>query len=267
MNGVPISPEMKIPVFITARLGSTRLPGKHLLPIFGKPIIEHMIMRVKRAKLPVFFVLCTTILPEDDAFIEIAHRCNIELFRGDPTDILKRWLDAADHFHVQYFISAEADDVFCDPEYIDLIIEEFQKKSYDYITCRGLPFGVTPTGINVEALRKICELKEENDTEGQERFFTKTGLFKVNNIDIVDPDKLNPEVRMTLDYPEDYEFFKEVFKYLYRGNDNFSLTEILHLLKEHPEIIEINKKMQLEYAQRYNRKYGNVQLKVKPLKE
>ena len=132
MNVVSISPKSKIPVYITARLGSTRLPGKHLLPIFGKPIIEHMIMRVKQANLPVFFVLCTTIQPEDDPFVEIAHRCNIEIFRGHPTDILKRWLDAADHFHVQYFISAEADDVFCDPEYIDLIIEEFRKTSFDY---------------------------------------------------------------------------------------------------------------------------------------
>ena len=267
MNFVPNSPESKIPVFITARLGSTRLPGKHLLPIFGKPIIEHMIMRVREAKLPVFFVLCTTILPEDEAFVEIAHRCNIEMFRGHPTDILKRWLDAADQFHVQYFISAEADDVFCDPEYIDLIIEEFRKSSSDYITCRGLPFGVTPTGINVGALRKICELKEESDTEGQERFFTKTGLFSVKYIDIINPAIMHPEVRMTLDYPEDYEFFKEVFNHLYHGDDNFSLSEILNLLKEHPEIIEINKKKQLEYAQRYNRKYGKVQLKGEPLEE
>jgi len=256
-----------IPVFITARMGSTRLPGKHLLDICGKPIIEQMIIRIKQAKLPAFIVLCTTSVPEDDVFVDIANRCNVKIFRGNPIDILKRWLDAADYFSIQYFISAEADDVFCDPEYIDMIIEEFRNIPYDYITCRGLPFGVTPTGINVEALRKICKLKKEDDTEGQERFFTKTGLFKVRYIDINDPNKSNTEVRMTLDYPEDYEFFREVFKYLFRGDNYFSLSEILNLLKEHPEITESNKKMQMVYKQRYNEKYGKVQLKGESAEE
>jgi spore coat polysaccharide biosynthesis protein SpsF len=223
MNVDSISPNNEIPVFITARVGSTRLPGKHLLPVFGNPIIEHMIMRVKQAKLPGFFVLCTTILPEDDIFEEIANRCNIKIFRGDPTDILKRWLDATDFFKVQYFISAEADDVFCDPVYIDRIIHDIKSDTYDYVTCKGLPFGVTPTGIKVEALRKICSLKKEVDTEGQERFFTKTGLFKVHYIEINDPNLMNPDVRMTLDYPEDYEFFKTVFSYLYTNKKFFTL--------------------------------------------
>jgi len=252
--------QTKIPVFITARMGSTRLPGKHLLEICGKPIIEQMITRIKHARLPVSIVLCTTSFPEDDVFAEIASHCNINIFRGNPTDILKRWLNAADHFGVQYFISAEADDVFCDPEFIDIIIQELQQNMYDYIACRGLPFGVTPTGIKVEALRKICSLKKEDDTEGQERFFTKTGLFKVHYIEVTDPELMNPDARMTLDYPEDYEFFKKVFSYLEKGGDFFSLKTILHLLEEHPEIMEINNKMQAIYEQRYKEKYGAVDL-------
>ena len=249
-----------IPVFITARMGSTRLPGKHLLEICGKPIIEQMINRIKQAKLSEFIVLCTTSLPEDDVLIEIANRCNIKCFRGNPTDILKRWLDAADYFGVQSFVSAEADDVFCDPEFIDIITLELQTNTYDYISCKGMPFGVTPTGIKVEALRKICSLKKENDTEGQERFFTRTGLFKVHYIEITDPELINSDARMTLDYPEDYEFFKRVFSCMGRDGKYFSLRKILVLLKEHPEIIEINKKMQLIYEQRYTEKYGAVNL-------
>ena len=247
-----------VPVFITARMGSTRLPGKHLKEICGKPVIEQMITRIKHAKLPAFIVLCTTDLPEDDILAELATRNNIKIFRGNPTDILKRWLDAADYYDVPFFISAEADDVFCDPEFVDIITQELQKNVYDYISCKGLPFGVTPTGINVKALRKICSLKKENDTEGQERFFTKTGLFRVHYIDITDPDFINPDARMTLDYPEDYEFFKTVFSSLGCGEKFFSLREILVLLKNHPEIIEINNKMQSVYEQRYKEKYGTV---------
>jgi len=249
-----------IPVFITARMGSTRLPGKHLLEICGKPIIEQMITRIKHAKLPAFIVLCTTIQPEDDVLVELANRCDIKSFRGNPTDILQRWLDAADHFSVPSFVSAEADDVFCDPEFVDIITQELQKNTYDYISCKGLPFGISPTGINVTALRKICSLKKENDTEGQERFFTKTGLFKVHYLEITDLDLINPDARMTLDYPEDYEFFKMIFSSLGGEGKFFSLREILVLLRERPEIIEINNKMQSIYEQRYKEKYGTVDL-------
>lgn len=249
-----------IPVFITARMGSTRLPGKHLLNICGKPVIEQMITRIKHAELPVFIAICTTSLPDDDVFEDIAKRCNVKIFRGHPSDILKRWLDAADYFKINYFISAEADDVFCDPVCIDEIIKVLSSGAWDYVACKGLPFGVTPSGINVEALRKICALKKEEDTEGQERFFTKTGLFRVHYIEITDSDMRNPHVRMTLDYPEDYEFFKMIFSHLYKKNKYFSLQEILHLLKEHPEIIEINKKMQVIYEERYKSKYSTVSL-------
>lgn len=263
MNDKKLSSRKNIPVFITARIGSTRLPGKHLLPICGKPVIEQMINRIKHSYTPELFVLCTTFLEEDDVFEDIARRCNIEIFRGHPTDILQRWLDAADHNKADYFISTEADDVFCDPEYIDVIARELKTNEYDYITCRGLPFGATPTGINVAALRKICAMKDDDDTQGQERYFTKTGLFRVKYIEVGDVGLNQPDIRMTLDYQEDYEFFKEIFEYFFSAKNFFSLREILVLLKEHPEISRINEKMQEKYRERYDSLYGAVILKDK----
>jgi spore coat polysaccharide biosynthesis protein SpsF (cytidylyltransferase family) len=255
--------DKNIPVFITARIGSTRLPGKHLLPLCGRPVIEQMITRIKHSRIPGLFVLCTTVLDEDTVFQETARHCNIEIFRGHPTDILQRWLDAADHFKADYFISAEADDVFCDPDYIDIIARELTTDEYDYITCKGLPFGATPTGINVAALRKICAMKDDDDTQGQERYFTKTGLFRVKYIQVADPVLNQPDVRMTLDYQEDYDFFKAVFEHFYPGKDFFSLHEILVLLRDHPEIARINEKMQEKYQERYDNLYGTVTLKNK----
>jgi len=233
------------------------------MPIGGRPVIEHMILRVKHAHVPKLFILCTTVLPEDDVFEEIACRCDIEIFRGHPTDILQRWLDLADHLKAKYFVSAEADDVFCDPEYIDMVARELETDDYDYITCKGLPFGVTPTGIKVAALRKICAIKNEEDTQGQERYFTKTGLFNVKNIHVEDAELNQPDVRMTLDYEEDYDFFKAVFDHLSVRDGFFSLREILQILRIHPEIARINEKMQEKYRQRYDNLYGTVKLKDK----
>ena len=251
----------QVATFIPARIGSTRLPGKHLLQIMGKPVIEHLIERVKQAKLPQQVVLCTTILPEDNVLDQIATKAGILTFRGHPTDILMRWLKAAELYHVDFIVSADGDDVFCDPGYIDKVVEFFLDTNADYITYRGLPFGASPTGIKVEALRKVCELNLDEDTEGQSRYFTQTGLFRVEYLDITDPELHHPEIRMTLDYQEDFEFFKAVFQHLYQPGRIFSLREIIGLLKRHPEIIEINQHMQEAYEERFKAKYSKIKLK------
>jgi spore coat polysaccharide biosynthesis protein SpsF len=78
----------RIAVFIPIRLGSSRLPKKPLIEIKGKSLIEHLIERVKTAKLPNQIVLCTTTKPEDSVFIDIARKCNVKCFRGSEKDIL-----------------------------------------------------------------------------------------------------------------------------------------------------------------------------------
>ena len=251
----------RVATFITARMGSSRLPGKPLLQIIGKPVIRHLIERVKQAKLHRQIVLCTTVLPEDGALEQIATRAGILIFRGHPIDILMRWLKAAEFYQVDLIVSVDGDDIFCDPEHIDKIIKHFLKTNADYIACRGLPFGVAPTGIKVEALRKICELKLDEDTEGQHRYFTQTGLFRVEYLDITDPELKHPEIRMTLDYPDDFEFFKAVFQHLYQPGKIFSLREIIRLLEQHPEIVKINQHMQEVYDKRFKAKYPEVRLK------
>jgi spore coat polysaccharide biosynthesis protein SpsF (cytidylyltransferase family) len=226
-----------------------------------KPVIEHLIERVKQAKRPLDVVLCTTILPEDDVLEQIATKAGILAFRGHPTDILMRWLKAAELYHVDFIVSADGDDVFCDPEHIDKVVEHFLETNADYITCRGLPFGATPSGIKVDALRKICELKLDVDTEGQSRYFTQTGLFQVEYLDSTDPVLHHPEIRMTLDYQEDFEFFKAVFQHLYQPGEVFTLSDIVKLLEQHPEIVQLNQGMQKKYEERFKSKYKRVKLK------
>jgi len=242
-----------IPVFITARMGSTRLPGKHMLDVCGKPSLERMIERVKHAKLPVFYCLCTTTLPEDDVLVEVAEQCEINVIRGHETDILSRWLVAADTHHVKFFVSAEADDVFCDPVYIDRVIRILHAAKPDYVQCKGLPIGTAPTGINVETLRRICEKKTQTDTEGQAEYFVKNKKCTVLSIEVNDPLLIHKKARMTLDYFEDYEFICAV--YSLTGNEYYTLQDIIELLHNHPELVKINRHKQKEYTKRYREKY------------
>lgn len=248
-------------VFIPVRTQSTRLSQKTLLEIKGKPVIEHLIERVKSAKLPNLIVLCTTTNPEDEVLGEIADRNNISFFQGSEKDLLGRYMQAALSYKVDFIVNVDGDDVLCDPVYMDRIVEAYNETGADYLTGEGLPFGATPNGIKVEALKKVYQLKEGIDTEtGWKGFFSESGLFKVEILP-ADAELNYPDIRMSLDYPEDFLFFQAIFEELYVPGMVFSLKEVLDLLRTHPEIVELNKFRQEEYWETYYRNAVKIQLK------
>lgn len=240
---------MKTAVFITTRMKSTRLPRKALLDIEGRSTVEHLIDRAKAAKLPDLVILCTSTHPEDEVLVGVAKRNGIETFRGSPEDKLDRYLQAAKKYKLDFIVNIDGDDLLCDPELIDRTIEHFRKTEADYIGWREFPVGAVPTGIKVEALEKVCELKEEKDTEVWGGYFTDTGLFKVEYLE-AEKALRHPEFRMTLDYPEDLEFFRAVFKRLYKSGKIIPLREAVKLLIQNPEIARINQKAQKAYEER-----------------
>ena len=154
---------MKIGVFITVRLGSTRLPKKALMEIKGKSTIVHLIERIKRAKNLDKIVLCTTTNPEDKKLIKIAKEKNISYFAGDEKDIIKRHFDSANYHKIDFVINVDGDDLFCDFEYIDKIAEEAKEnyEIFDVISTRDLPFGVNSFGYKIDCLKSIFEKKRE----------------------------------------------------------------------------------------------------------
>lgn len=247
---------MEVATLILARIDSSRLPRKHLLEINGRPIITYLIERLQLSKESRHIVLCTTPLPEDDVLVSVAESVGISVFRGHPTDLLVRWLQAAEAFGIDFMVSAEGDDVLCDPEYVDKIVQVFRETRADYITCRGLPFGVTPDGIKVDALRKVCAMKGES-SEGQKRYFTDTGLFHLEYIDVVDPALNAPGLRMSLDYKEDFEFFKSIFEAV---GSTASLKTIIEYLIMHPEVVAINKDCQERCENHAGRSHGEIHL-------
>lgn len=240
---------MKTAAFITVRMKSTRLPRKALLKIEGRTTIEHLIDRLKAAKLPDMVVLCTSIHPDDEVLVEVAKRNGIEAFQGSPEDKLDRYLRAARKYGIDFIVNVDGDDILCDPELIDRTIEHFKKTGADCIVWKGFPVGSVPTGVKVQALEKVCQLKEDKDTEVWGGYFTDTGLFKVEYLE-ADEDLRHPELRMTLDYPEDLKFFKTVFTRLYEPGKIIPLREVVDLLLQTPEIAKINQKVKKAYEER-----------------
>jgi len=234
---------MKTAIFLSMRNKSKRLPGKHFLEIKGKTITEHLIDRLKKANLPI--VLCTSINPDDKALVEMAEKEGIESFQGSEEDKLDRYLKAAEEYGIDFILVVDGDDIFCDPEYIQKIVEKFRETNADFIMAKGLPLGATAFGVKKDALAKVCELKKEDDTEVWGGYFTETDMFDDQYVE-AEQDVRYPELRMTLDYQEDFDFFKRIFDEL--GQD-FSLKQTVELVRKKPEIFDINSGVQKKYEE------------------
>jgi spore coat polysaccharide biosynthesis protein SpsF len=236
-------------IFLSIREKATRLPKKVLLPIQGKPVTEHLIDRLKTAKLPDQVIMTTSTHPDDGVLAAMARRCGIPCFRGSEDDKLDRYLAAARADEVDFMVIVDGDDPFCDPVYIDRVIVKHLETGADFVACQGLPLGAASSGFTRQALEKVCQIKNECDTEVWGGYFVETGLFKVEYVQAREPLLQRPDVRMTLDYEEDYRFFREIFDALYVPGKVFSLEEVMSLLERRPEIIEINRGVQKLYEE------------------
>jgi spore coat polysaccharide biosynthesis protein SpsF len=245
---------MKKAIFITVRTGSTRLPGKCLLKIRGKPTIEHLISRLKRSQLADLIVLCTTESPNDDVLCQIAEKNGIQSFRGSAEDKLMRWLGAVDKYNVEFSVTADGDDLFCEPELIDVAFKQYAATRADFIEGKDLICGSFTYAIKGVALRKVCEIKDTEDTEMMWVYFTDTGLFKIEELKDVPAVFRRPEIRMTLDYEDDFKFFKNIIEHFDGRGRDFTLRDIVRYLDAEPSVIKINQYLQERFLANQQKK-------------
>ncbi len=226
-------------IFVTVRTGSTRLPQKALLPVFeGLSSLEFLLKRVRPEGDTPLVVVCTTIREEDDVIVEIASRQAVEVFRGNVEDKLVRWRDACRTFSIESFVTADGDDLFCDPGLLSEGLRMLRDKELDFVSAPNAPCGAFTYGMTTAALEKVCRIKTSVQTEMMWVYFTKTGLFKLGELEVAN-DLARPDYRLTLDYPEDLDFFRRVISH-FKGDPKVSLRKIVSFLDDHPEIRAIN---------------------------
>jgi spore coat polysaccharide biosynthesis protein SpsF len=231
---------MKAAILITARLKSTRLPLKVIKPIHGKPMVVHMLDRLKLANEPEEIIICTSTVGQDDPLEEIAAQEGVQCFRGDPEDVLLRLTNAAEAFDVETIISCTADNPFVDPAYIDKLYQYHIGQKNEFTKINGLPWGVFSYAISHAAMKRACDIKNERDTEVWHAYFTDTGYFRWGALEVQDTAIRWPELRLTVDTPEDFEMVTRVFDELYEPGRVFPLAGIVDLCRRKPEIPAIN---------------------------
>lgn len=229
---------VKIGFLITARLKSSRLPLKILKDLNGKTVIERVIDRVKEIHGISEIVLCTSTNPQDKTLVDIAKENDIYYFNGDEDDVLKRLLDAAKLFYLDYFVGITADNPLITIHYSNLIVDEIKRNRYDFIKLNGLPFGSATYGINVKALETVCEVKTIVDTEIWGHLIDRPEIFNIKKIKV--EGKLNrPELRFTLDYEEDYELINNIYSNV-AYDRVLNLYDVIDYLDSSPKIGSIN---------------------------
>lgn len=227
---------------LQARMSSTRLPAKVLTKIVGKPMLLLQLERLKRSNLMDKLVVATTESSSDDIIVELCNANEISFFRGSEDDVLDRYYNCAKQFDPDYIVRLTGDDPLTDPELIDSMIEKIKLLGCDAITNSlkpTYPEGLDITIIKYEVLREAW-MKSKLMSEREHvtpYIFDPINEFSVSHYQ---QKKDLSSLRWTVDYEEDIEFMRLIYKSLYSNNKNFSTKDIYELIEKKPFLKEIN---------------------------
>jgi spore coat polysaccharide biosynthesis protein SpsF len=238
---------MKLLVVIQARVGSSRLPGKVLLPLAQKPLLERMIERVRAAKTAFELCVATTFLAEDEPIVSLCRRMDVACFRGHPRDLLDRHFAAGRAHAADAVVKIPSDCPLIDPSAIDRVLSAFLDTGVRYDLVTNLNPPTWPDGNDVEVMpistleTAFVEATREHEREHTTPFiWERPERFAIRNVAWETGLDYAFTHRFTIDYPEDYAFIAAVYAALSAEGRVFALAEILDLLEQKPALRALN---------------------------
>ncbi len=224
-------------------MGSTRLPGKVLLPLCGDTVLGVMLQRLSRFRDNI--IIATTNDGSEEAIVALCRQSDIRCFQGDVDNVLKRYYDAAVHFGAQEgdtIVRLTSDCPFIDQEILMQMLQQFYSSTYDYysnIFERSYPRGLDTEIFTFKTLeRAFCNATTPFEKEHVTTYIHTTHhkIFKIGSFtDSHD----NSKYRLTLDEAADYEAITLLYEQLGCQTD-FSYAALLQALRDRPDIYEIN---------------------------
>ena len=234
----------KVVATIEGRMTSSRLPGKIMLPLCGKPVMAHMIERHRRSKLTDEVVVATTTNATDDPIAELCAQIQCPCFRGSEHDVFGRIVGAGEQYGADILVQGMADSPLVDWRLVDACITLLVGEGAD---CASNEFVETfPIGFDVRAyLFSTLVLAEQRDSNPAFREHAGYSIrsqpkkFKLANWEAAG-DMRWPSLRLTLDTAEDYQLIAAVYKALYPVNNDFSASDVVTFLKGRPDLVAFN---------------------------
>ncbi len=241
---------MKLLIIVQARMGSSRLPNKILMPLAGKPLLQRQVERIQAATAPFELIVATTTDRSDEPVRDLCKHINVKCFSGHPTDLLDRHFQAAVQEKADAVVKIPSDCPLIDPDIIDRVLNMFLlvHQHIDFVSNLHPP--TYPDGNDVEVMpMNILETAWREAKKDFEREHTTPFIweqperFRLMNVAWETGWNYSMSHRFTIDYQEDYEFIKAVYDELWTPTKPlFTLNDILKLLQTKPEIYALNQK-------------------------
>jgi len=227
-------------------MNSSRLPGKVLADIHGRPALSRLLDRLRLCRTVDDIVLATSSDPRDDVLERWAEQEQVLCHRGSEDDVLQRVVDAQTYANSDIVVEITGDSIVTDPDIVDMGVDTFFANDCDVVTNCGMKLSY-PMGAYVQVFRLVdlCEVAQTIDDEVVREhvslyFYEHFERYRILNM-IAPPRWHAPDYRFQLDYPEDLQFLREVYARLEpEYGECFGVEEILGLLRREPELVEIN---------------------------
>lgn len=235
---------MKTGIIVQARMTSTRLPGKILKPVGGKPLLDYQIERLRQVKAADEIIIATTTNETDEPILELCGRLGVSTYRGPEGDVLARYYGAAQAYGLELIVRVTSDCPVIDPEVVNNLIEFYldNQATCDYAANtlqrtfpRGMDTEVFPFRVLEEAYREAQALPEREHVTPF--IYGSPQRYRLANVAYAEDQSRH---RWTVDTPEDFELIERIIGSLYPVNPQFRLADILRLLELNPDWVEIN---------------------------
>jgi spore coat polysaccharide biosynthesis protein SpsF len=236
---------------IQARMGSTRFPGKVLKPILGRPMLLHIVQRVRSVRALKNVVVLTSERCEDQPIRDLCRSEGIAVFNGSENDVLDRFYQAALRYSADPLVRVTGDCPLVDPQLIEQLLEIFAAGSWDHVSVAAgagalyLNRGRFPDGLDAECF-SIAALKRawSEATASSDREHVTPYIWRVPErfrCRLVDADGDYSDMRWTVDHEEDFVMITRIYEALYRPERPFTFAEIIDFLKRRPELALLNR--------------------------
>ena len=229
---------MNIGALIQARMASTRLPGKVLLPLADKPMLQFQIERLKNSKKLNTIAIATSTNRENRDIIALANQLKVPVYAGSEEDVLDRFYQAAKQFKLDVIVRITGDCPLIDPAVVDQVITAFVAQGADYANNVDPP--TYPDGFDVEVMSFTALERAWKDATAQHHrehvtaYIRETGMFRKATVrNAMDLSKL----RLTVDTQEDLHVIRKLVALL---PQNFTLQDVVQTIDNHPELTALN---------------------------
>lgn len=208
----------RVGIVLQARVGSTRLPGKVLMPLAGKPMIQWIIERLKACRKAEMLILATTSMQQDDALADLAKDWGVVAFRGSGSDVLDRYYKCARKYGLTDIVRATGDNPFVDAEECDRLVDFYSAERLDFAigetgTPSGYPLGVSVEVFNFKSIEKSWQEGHapHHREHVDEYMLENPGLFRQARMS-APPEKSAHDLSLTVDTSGEFAFVESIYR-------------------------------------------------------